>query len=90
VQEARNTQNPLVVFLSALSPIPIFVLLYLHGQSHHPSRAPPELTARALAFVADGWISDFNDLLAGSLRRFLEPHSARVSEAFVLADLSMR
>jgi hypothetical protein len=48
---------------------------------------PPELTARALAFVADGWASDFNELLADALRRFLESHSARVTEAFVLDDV---
>jgi hypothetical protein len=48
---------------------------------------PPELTAQALAFVADGWASDFNELLADALRRFLESHSARVTEAFVLADV---
>ncbi len=48
---------------------------------------PPELTARALAFVADGWATDFNELLADALRRFLESHSAPVTEAFVLADV---
>ena len=40
---------------------------------------PPELTARALAFVEEGWVSDFNELLADALRRFLESHSARVT-----------
>ena len=48
---------------------------------------PPELTARARSFVEDGWASDFNELLAEALRRFLESHSARVTEAFVMSDV---
>jgi len=48
---------------------------------------PPELTARALAFVQEGWASDFNELLADALRRFLESHPARVTESFVLDDV---
>ena len=48
---------------------------------------PPELTARALTFVKEGWASDFNDLLADALRRFLESHSARVTESMVMSDV---
>jgi len=48
---------------------------------------PPELTARALTFVQEGWASDFNDLLADALRRFLESHSARVTESMVMSDV---
>ena len=48
---------------------------------------PPELTARALAFVKDGWASDLNELLADALRRFLESHSARVTESMVMSDV---
>ena len=48
---------------------------------------PPELTARALTFVQEGWASDFNELLADALRRFLESHSARVTEAMVMSDV---
>ena len=48
---------------------------------------PPELTARALTFVQEGWASDFNELLADALRRFLESHSARVTESMVLSDV---
>ena len=48
---------------------------------------PPELTARALTFVKDGWASDFNELLADALRRFLESHSARVTESMVMNDV---
>ena len=48
---------------------------------------PPELTARARSFVAEGWASDFNELLAEALRRFLESHSSQLTESFVLNDL---
>lgn len=48
---------------------------------------PPELTAQAEAYVKDGWAGDFNELLADALRRFLESHSSRVTEAFVMEDV---
>ena len=48
---------------------------------------PPELTARAQTYVQEGWAADFNELLAEALRRFLESHSARVTEAFVMEDV---
>ena len=48
---------------------------------------PPELTARAQTYVEEGWAKDFNELLADALRRFLESHSARVTEAFVMEDV---
>lgn len=48
---------------------------------------PPELTARARSFVEEGWVSDFNELLAEALRRFLESHSSQLTESFVLNDL---
>ena len=49
---------------------------------------PPELTARARSYVEEGWVSDFNELLAEALRRFLESHSSRVTETFVMDDLN--
>lgn len=48
---------------------------------------PPELTARARTYVEEGWAADFNELLADALRRFLESHSARVTETFVMQDV---
>ncbi len=30
---------------------------------------------------------DFNELLADALRRFLESHSSRVAEAFIMEDV---
>lgn len=48
---------------------------------------PPELTARALSFVQDGWALDMNELLAEALRRFLESHSTQVTESMVMSDV---
>lgn len=48
---------------------------------------PPELTARARSYVEEGWASDFNELLTDALQRFLESHSARVTESFVRQDV---
>ena len=48
---------------------------------------PPELTARARSYVEEGWAADFNELLADALRRFLESHSARVTETFIMDDV---
>jgi hypothetical protein len=48
---------------------------------------PPELTERAQTYVKEGWATDFNELLADALRRFLESHSARVTEAFIMEDV---
>lgn len=48
---------------------------------------PPELTARAQIYVKEGWATDFNELLADALRRFLESHSSRVTEGFVRDDV---
>ena len=48
---------------------------------------PPELTARARSYVEEGWASDFNELLAEALPRFLESHSSRVTETFVMNDV---
>jgi hypothetical protein len=48
---------------------------------------PVELTARARSFVKEGWVADFDGLLAEALRRYLESHSTRLTESMVLADV---
>lgn len=50
-------------------------------------RLPRELAARASSFVEEGWASNLDELLVESLRRFLESHSSRVTESFVLSDV---
>ena len=37
--------------------------------------------------MEEDWAADFNELLADALRRFLESHSARVTETFVMDDV---
>ena len=49
---------------------------------------PQELVTQARAFVEQGWVGDFNELLAEALRRYLESHSARLVESFIREDVS--
>ncbi len=51
------------------------------------AKLPPELMARALSFVEEGWASNLDELLVESLRRFLESHSSRMTESFVMSDV---
>ncbi len=48
---------------------------------------PPEMTARALTFVQEGWATGFDELLAGAPQRFLKSHSARVTESMEMGDV---
>ncbi len=48
---------------------------------------PAELAAQARAFVAEGWATDFNELLAEALRRFLESHEASLTESSIKEDI---
>lgn len=61
--------------------------------SHHmttviQAELPPELLARARAFVEEGWATDLNQILAEALRRYLESHSSELSDSFVREDMS--
>ncbi len=49
---------------------------------------PQELVKQARAFVEQGWVGDFNELLAEALRRYLESHSSRLAESFIREDVS--
>jgi hypothetical protein len=51
------------------------------------AQLPPELMARAISFVQEGWASNLDELLVESLRRFIESHSSRLTESFVMSDL---
>jgi len=44
----------------------------------------------AREFVRAGWATDFNQLIADALRRYLESHSADLVEAFVREDVRWR
>jgi hypothetical protein len=49
---------------------------------------PEQLVADARAFVEQGLVGDFNELLAEALRRYLESHSSRLVEAFIREDVA--
>ena len=49
---------------------------------------PQELVSQARTFVEEGWVGDFNELLAEALRRYLESHSSRLAESFIREDVS--
>jgi len=49
---------------------------------------PEQLVADARAFVEEGWVADFDELLAEALRRYLESHSTRLAESFIREDVS--
>ena len=49
---------------------------------------PEELLALAMQFVDEGWVTDFNELLSESLRRYLESHEPALTEAFVREDIA--
>jgi len=49
---------------------------------------PERLVADARAFVEEGWVGDFDELLAEALRRYLESHSSRLAESFIREDVT--
>jgi hypothetical protein len=74
--------------------LPIFLSLKGNGwyepfmsKTMIQAELPRELTDRAELYVKEGWALDFNEVLADALRRFLESHSSRVTEAFVMDDV---
>jgi hypothetical protein len=48
---------------------------------------PPELVIRAKAFVDEGWVGGFDELLAEALRRYLESHASDLTEAYMREDV---
>lgn len=49
---------------------------------------PEELVAEARAFVEQGLVGNFDELLAEALRRYLESHSTRLTESFIREDVA--
>jgi hypothetical protein len=49
---------------------------------------PEQLMAEARAFVEQGWVGDFNELLVEALRRYLVSHSMRLAESFIQEDVA--
>lgn len=51
------------------------------SQTKIQAELPHELNAQALAYMKEGSVSDFNELLAETPRRFLESRSGRMTES---------
>ena len=49
---------------------------------------PEELVAEARAFIEQGSVGDFDELLAEALRRYLESHPTRLTESFIRDDVA--
>lgn len=51
------------------------------------AQLPEKLVEEARKFVQAGWATDFDQLVADALQRYLESHSAELTEAFVREDV---
>lgn len=51
------------------------------------AQLPTELVEEAKNRVRDGWASSLDQILADSLRRYLDSHSTQLTEQFVLEDV---
>jgi len=80
-----------------LKGLPVFVTVsnYWNNRSQQETmkttiqaELPPELVAQARAFVEEGWVSDFDHLLAEALRRYLDSHSSELAESFMREDVA--
>jgi hypothetical protein len=63
---------------------------HLLGLSHEDrnSSRTAALVSQARALVEQGWVGDFDELLAEALRRYLESHSSRRAESFIREDVT--
>ena len=48
---------------------------------------PDQLLQQAALLVRDGWAANIDEILSDALRRYLDSHSAALSEAFIREDL---
>jgi Arc/MetJ-type ribon-helix-helix transcriptional regulator len=48
---------------------------------------PDELATKARQFVEEGWVTDFDSLIAEALRRYLESHEPELTDAFLREDV---
>ena len=51
------------------------------------AKLPEQLLVQAQALVNDGWATDIDEILADALARYLESHSAELTEAFMREDV---
>ena len=55
--------------------------------THIQTEVPDALWQQAQRFVQNGWAGDMQELIAESLRRYLDSHQEAVSEQFILDDV---
>jgi Arc/MetJ-type ribon-helix-helix transcriptional regulator len=48
---------------------------------------PDQLWQQAQNMIAQGWISNMDDLIAEAMRRYLESHQETMSERFIREDV---
>lgn len=51
------------------------------------TRIPDQLVQQAQALVKRGWIGNMDELIAESLRRYLESHQETLAEGFIRDDI---
>lgn len=51
------------------------------------TRIPDQLAQQAQALVNRGWIGNMDELIAESLRRYLESHQEALAEGFIREDV---
>jgi hypothetical protein len=51
------------------------------------AQIPNQLLERARLLVRDGWATDVDEILTDALRRYLDSHSAELSETFIREDV---
>jgi hypothetical protein len=65
--------------------------VFIRGESMKTAiqaELPEQLVAEARAFVEQGWVGDFDELLAEALRRYIESHSMRLAGSFTRDDVA--
>jgi hypothetical protein len=48
---------------------------------------PDQLLHQAAVLIRDGWAANIDEILSNAQRRYLDSHSAALSEAFIREDL---
>jgi Arc/MetJ-type ribon-helix-helix transcriptional regulator len=51
------------------------------------TQLPDHLLEQAQLLVRDGWATDVDEILTDALRRYLDSHSAELTEAFIREDV---
>ena len=51
---------------------------------------PDQLWQQAQSMVEQGWVNNIDDLIAESIRRYLESHQEIMSERFIREDIEWR